>query len=479
MSAENMLQFVQRERQMPNKREAEQRRLDFQEIYDEFSQRHAQEQASRCSQCGVPFCQIHCPLHNNIPDWLMLCAQDRLEEAYQMSNETNAFPEICGRVCPQDRLCEGNCVIEQSDHGTVTIGTVERYLSETAFANDWVKPIVPLQTRKESMGIVGAGPAGLTAAIKLRKLGYDVHVYDRYDRVGGLMIYGLPNFKLDKDIVHRRYLWLKESGVHFHLNTDVGKDISFEDLRKKHASVLIATGVYQSRAIKAPGVELNGIEESLDFLVASIRSHLGDDLGDWDNHQLNAYGKDVVVIGGGDTAMDCTRTAIRQGAKSVTCLYRRDRDNMPGSQREVNNAIEEGIIFNWLSQPTAFSGKDSVDNIMAVKMRLGGRDKTGRSKSEQIQDSKEKIKADLVIKALGFEAEDLPNIFATPQLECTDWNTLKVNNKNYMTSLDGVFAAGDIVRGASLVVWAIKEGGEAAEAMHEWVEQNNRLKKAS
>ena len=464
-----MLKFTDYNRQMPIKREAEIRRHDFKEIYEEYERQKAKEQAARCSQCGVPFCQIHCPLHNNIPDWLMLCAQDRLEEAYHLSIQTNPFPEICGRVCPQDRLCEGNCVIEQSGHGTVTIGTVERYLTETAFANDWVKPITPLKKHQESIGIIGAGPAGLAAAITLRESGYHVDVYDRYDRVGGLLIYGIPNFKIDKSVVLRRQKWLEYSGVTFHMNVDIGKDMSFDDLKSRHNAILIATGVYKSRDLKAPGVGMNGIIEALDFLTISNRKGLGDNIDNWHQHQFNSKGKNIVVIGGGDTAMDCVRTAMRQEAASVTCLYRRDQANMPGSQREVKNAMEENIKFQWLSQPLAFQGDNHISHVVTAKMRLGTMDKTGRQQIEKIDDSHEELPADLVIKALGFEPEDLPDMFQTPELIRTSWGTIKVDPKDYMTNINGVFAAGDIVRGASLVVWAIKEGKEAAKSIHRWI----------
>ncbi len=328
-----MLKFVDVAQRMPEKRAAEQRRDDFDEIYTGFAPELAGEQASRCSQCGIPFCQVHCPVSNNIPDWLMLTAEGRLQEAYEVSSATNNMPEICGRICPQDRLCEGNCVIEQSGHGTVTIGSVEKYITDTAFARGWVKPAAPPKELDQSVGIIGGGPAGLAAADQLRRKGYKVHVYDRYDRIGGLLIYGIPNFKLEKEVVRRRVDMLEQSGVEFHRNFEVGRDASLHDIRERHDAVLIATGVYKARDIKVPGVGLENVVPALDFLVASNRKGLGDKVEAFDDGSLNADGKDVVVIGGGDTAMDCVRTAIRQGANSVTCLYRRDRANMPGSQR--------------------------------------------------------------------------------------------------------------------------------------------------
>lgn len=463
--AENpMLKFVDVPRIMPEKRDADTRREDFNEIYAEYADAKAKEQASRCSQCGVPYCQSHCPLHNNIPDWLMLTAEGRLKEAYELSQETNTFPEICGRICPQDRLCEGNCVIEQSGHGTVTIGSVEKYITDTAWEEGWVKPIAPSIERPESVGIIGAGPGGLAAADRLRREGIQVTVYDRYDRSGGLMVYGIPGFKLEKDVVMRRNKQLEDGGVEFVLSCNVGEDISFEALREKHDAILIATGVYKSRDLGGPGAGAAGIVRAIDYLTASNRKSFGDDVPEFESGELNAEGKRVVVIGGGDTAMDCVRTAVRQGAESVKCLYRRDRTNMPGSQREVQNAEEEGVEFVWLSAPKGFTG-DTVDGVMVQKMRLGAPDATGRQVPELIEGSDYVEGADLVIKALGFEPEDLPKLWGVEGLEVTRWGTIKADFRTHETSLAGVYAAGDIVRGASLVVWAIRDGREAADAI--------------
>lgn len=467
---ERMLQFISVPQETPAKRAAEARRADFNEIYDEYKSAAAAQQASRCSQCGVPFCQVHCPLSNNIPDWLKLAAEQRLEEAYELSSATNNFPEICGRICPQDRLCEGNCVIEKG-FDSVTIGAVERFITDTAFENGWVKPAMPRRERKQTVGIIGAGPGGLAAAEQFRKLGYQVHVYDRYDRVGGLLIYGIPGFKLEKPIVLRRWKLLEESGVIFHLNCAVGTDVSMAELRAKHDAVLIATGVYKSRDIGGPGAGLAGIVPALEYLTASNRHGLGDSVPGFADGTLNAKGKRVVVIGGGDTAMDCVRTAIRQGAISVTCLYRRDRANMPGSLREVKNAEEEGVLFQWLAAPEAFLGEGSVSGVRAVRMHLGLPDSSGRQAVEVVPGSSFTVEADLVIKALGFDPEDLPAAFGEPALRVSRWGTLTVDRHSFMTSLPGVFAAGDIVRGASLVVWAIRDGRDAAAAMHAHMQQ--------
>ncbi len=542
--ADRMLQFVRLEQHQPDKREAGQRREDFAEIYRRFEVADARAQSSRCSQCGVPFCSVHCPVNNNIPDWLKLTAEGRLEEAYEVSAATNTFPEICGRICPQDRLCEGNCVIEK-DFESVTIGEVERFITDNAFDQGWVKPPAPRRELGRSVGIVGAGPGGLAAADALRRMGYAVHVYDRYDRVGGLMIYGIPGFKLEKEVVLRRWTLFEAAGIVFHLGQGIGAgegELPFEDLRSRHDAVLIATGVYRNRDIRGPGAGLDGIVAALDYLTASNRQGLGDDVPAFDSGALNAAGKRVVVVGGGDTAMDCVRTAVRQGAVSVKCLYRRDKANMPGSMREVKNAEEEGVEFVWLSAPEAFlaapdaqaadaqgvdaeppharapdarssdarspdahasdapapdaaaagapatdpvaaamsasapgasgpaAGPGRVAGVRATRMRLGLPDASGRQSVEQQEDSLFTVDADLVIKALGFDPEDLPRLWGADGLEVSRWGTLKVNHKTFMTTLEGVFAAGDIVRGASLVVWAIRDGRDAAAQMHAWMQ---------
>ncbi len=457
-----MLKFVSVDRAMPEKRTAKARNSDYHEIYAAYAETKATEQASRCSQCGVPFCQAHCPLHNNIPDWLQMTATGRLREAYAISQATNNFPEICGRICPQDRLCEGNCVIEQSGHGTVTIGAVEKYITDEAFENGWVKPNKPYVERSESVGIVGAGPGGLAAADELRRAGIQVTVYDRHDRAGGLLMYGIPGFKLEKEIVLRRNKLLADGGVKFELNCNIGVDKSFEDVRANHDAVVIATGVYQPRVLGGPGVGLGGIVEAIDYLTASNRLGFGDKVDEIENGTLWAEGKNVVVVGGGDTAMDCVRTAVRQGAKSVKCLYRRDRDNMPGSVRETENAIEEGVEFVWLAAPAGFTGDGQVTGVNVAKMRLGAPDVTGRRSPEKIEGANYIEPADLVIKALGFSAEDLVTDWGQPDLGVTDWGTVKADFVSHRTNLDGVYAVGDIVRGASLVVWAIADGRGAA-----------------
>ena len=468
--SDKMLKFVNIGQENPLKRNIQDRKEDFKEIYDEFINEKAKEQSSRCSQCGVPFCQVHCPLSNNIPDWLKLTAEGRLEEAYHLAQSTNNMPEICGRICPQDRLCEGNCVIEQSGHGTVTIGSVEKFITENAWANNWIKPIKIKNEIKQSVGIIGAGPAGLACAEELRKSGYQITIYDRYDRAGGLLIYGIPNFKLEKYVVNRRTKLLKESGIKFIQNFEVGKDASLDELRKKHDAILISTGVYKAREIDLAGNDLNNIFPAMDFLTASNRKGLGDKVDLFDNGTLNAEGKDVVVIGGGDTAMDCVRTAVRQNAKSVKCLYRRDKKNMPGSAREVSNAEEEGVEFIWLSSPKEFNGNGKIENLIVDRIELGKPDESGRSKPEIKENSQFNLKADMVIKALGFDPENLPKLFGSENLQVSRWGTIKTNFDTMETNLTGVFAAGDIVRGASLVVWAIKDGRDAAVNIKKFLE---------
>ena len=473
-----MLRFVDLNQETPIKRKTSNRKEDFNEIYQDYINSKATEQSSRCSQCGVPFCQIHCPLSNNIPDWLKLTAEGRLKEAYEISQSTNNMPEVCGRICPQDRLCEGNCVIEQSGHGTVTIGSIEKYITDNAWEKGWVKPFKVKKELKQSVGIIGAGPAGMACAEELRKSGYQVTIYDRYDRPGGLLIYGIPNFKLEKFVVERRTNLLKESGIKFVQNFEVGKDKSLYELKEEHDAILISTGVYKAREIDIPGSNLNNIFPAMEFLTASNRKGLGDKVKLFDDGTLNAEGKDVVVIGGGDTAMDCVRTSIRQKAKSVKCLYRRDRENMPGSAREVGNAIEEGVEFVWLTSPKSFIGEKAVKAVEVNKMKLAEPDSSGRRRPEIEQGSEFKIPADLVIKSLGFDPENLPKLFNAEELVVSKWGTLKIDLKTMQTNLDGVFAAGDIVRGASLVVWAIRDGRDAAVQMEKYLKSKSIKKKS-
>ena len=471
-----MLKFISLDQATPEKRNEVKRKQDFKEIYKEFINEKAQEQSSRCSQCGIPFCQVHCPLSNNIPDWLKLTAEGRLKEAYELAQSTNNMPEVCGRICPQDRLCEGNCVIEQSGNGTVTIGSIEKYITDTAWDKKWIKPLKVSKEINQSIGIIGAGPAGLACAEELRKSGYQVTIYDRYDRAGGLLIYGIPNFKLEKFVVERRTKLLKDGGIKFVQNFEVGKDKTLYELKLAHDAILIATGVYKAREVDIPGSNLKNIFSAMDFLTASNRKGLGDKVDLFDDGTLNAENKDVVVIGGGDTAMDCVRTAVRQKALSIKCIYRRDRDNMPGSAREVTNAIEEGVEFIWLTGPKKFLGEGKVSSVEVNKMNLGVSDSSGRRKPEIQENSEYTIKADMVVKSLGFDPEDLPKLFSAEELIVSRWGIIKTDLDTMQTSIDGVFAAGDIVRGASLVVWAIKDGRDAAREINKYLKQKSMSK---
>ena len=449
--------FVVQPRRLP-KTAASVRVQDFGEIIVKPTPENLEVQAGRCTDCGVPFCQNACPLQNNIPDWLGLSAEDELREAWKIASATSTMPEICGRICPQDRLCEGSCTLNQSGWEAVTIGSVEAFIGDTAFDNGWVEPIRPTHERGESVAIVGAGPAGMAAADRLRTAGYQVTVYDRHDRPGGLLIYGIPGFKLEKHVVQRRVDRLAEGGVQFVLGCEIGKDVTLTELRQRHDVVLLAMGVYQPRILSAPGRGPDSTVAALSYLTHQNRRDLGDAEQDgW--HE--ARGKRVVVIGGGDTAMDCVRTAVRQGAASVTCLYRRDRENMPGSAREVVNAEEEGVVFEWLGAPKALlSQGDTVTGVRAARMQLTEAAPGQRRDIVPVPGADFDIPADIVIEALGFSPE--PFAAHEPDLRLRDDGTIKVGSVSFATSLPGVFAAGDAVRGASLVVWAVREGQDAA-----------------
>jgi glutamate synthase (NADPH) small chain len=468
--------FPEIARRTPPKTSAESRVRNFKEIYDDFARPAGTDQSSRCAQCGVPFCQSGCPLENAIPDWLKLAAEGRLEEAWRASEATSALPEICGRICPQDRLCEGACTLERAGWETVTIGSVERWLGDMAFEKGWIDPITPVQERGASIGIVGSGPAGLAAADRLRALGYAVTIYERQDRAGGLLMYGIPGFKLEKPVVQRRIDRLVESGVSFELGVEIGRDLSFEDLRSHHQAVLLATGVYAARRLAVPGCGTEGVLPALAYLTASNRKGLGDAVPEFESGALDAKGRTVVVIGGGDTAMDCVRTAVRQGATSVTCLYRRDRDNMPGSAREVANAEEEGVVFDWLASPKAVhDAKGRATAVRAARTALSDPGPDGRRSIRELAESAYDCSADMVIEALGFDAEDLREQFGVPDLAVRDNGTVWSAGATRATTLDGVFVAGDISRGASLVVWAVREGQDAAAEIHTWLTSRQQV----
>lgn len=458
--ASRLLKFSKIVSQPPAVREASARISDFEEISDAFIQEKAAEQASRCSQCGIPFCQSHCPLGNHIPDWLQLAAEGRTREAYEVSASTNPMPEVCGRVCPQDKLCEGNCVVEKAGFGTVTIGAVERWLTDTAVREGWVRPVAPERERPESVGIVGAGPAGMAAAERLRREGFKVTVYDRYDRAGGLMIYGIPNFKLDKSIPLRRHQALVEGGVEFRFGWELGRDGSVASLRAEHDAVFLAIGAYAARRLDLPGETNMKPLAALEFLTASNRKGLGDPVEGFEAGDLNARDKRVVVVGGGDTAMDCVRTAVRQGAKTVTCLYRRERETMPGSAREVKHAESEGVTFEWLSAPARLA--DGKIEIQPMKLDMSG---GGRGRVLPDDGPVWSLEADMVIEALGFSPEDAAAMSGGASIHLTPRGTIEADPKTLQTGEPGVYAAGDLVRGPSLVVWALKDAITASDAI--------------
>lgn len=471
--------FVVTPRLPPSKATAADRVRNFAEIQIDFELKAGQSQSSRCAQCGVPFCQSACPVHNAIPDWMKLAAEGRHEDAWRRLEVTSTLPEICGRICPQDRLCEGSCTLEQAGWETVTIGSVERWLGDMAFANGWVTPLQPRRDSGQSVGIIGAGPAGLAAADRLRQAGHAVTLYDRHDRAGGLLTYGIPGFKLEKSVVQRRIDRLIDGGVVFRLGVDVGgagpNGVPFRQIQADHGAVLVATGVYQGRRLSLPGCGSAGVVAALDYLIASNRKGFGDSVAAFEDGTLNAKDRRVVVIGGGDTAMDCVRTAVRQGARSVTCLYRRDRENMPGSARETAHAEEEGVTFEWLAAPRVILGEaERVSGVRAVRMALSAPDADGRRSVEVVPDSEFDVPADLVIEALGFEPEDLTAAFDQPDLAVTDWGTVRTARGTLATTVPGVFAAGDIVRGASLVVWAVRQGQDAAAEINSWLESQQR-----
>ena len=465
---DKMQQFIRVAQERPLKREAGERHMDFGEINEVFQPKPAGTQSSRCEQCGIPFCHVACPLNNNIPDWLKLTAEGRIEDAYRLSQATNNMPEICGRICPQENLCEGACVLEQSSHDAVTIGSVEKYLSETAWDNGWVESPAPESENGLSVGIIGAGPGGMAAAEQLRKKGYSVHVYDRHDRLGGLLTYGIPNFKLDKSVVLRRTKLLGEAGIIFHRNFEVGRHASLAELRQRHDAVFIATGLYKPRALSLPGAGLGGVVQALDFLIASNRKGFGEDVPAFEDGTLDAKGKHVVVLGGGDTAMDCCNTSIRQGAVQVTAIELMAEHEMRGSKSERAHAGDGGTVFHFRTTAEAFLGDGHVSAVRAVRARLSVPDADGKRTLETKPNTSFTAEADMVIQAMGFGAEDVPGLFGEPDLAVSAWGTL-VTDEHLMTSLDGVFAGGDIVRGASLVVWAIRDGRDAAESIERYI----------
>jgi glutamate synthase (NADPH/NADH) small chain len=462
----NTFQFLDVGRVDPKKMEAKERIKGFGEIYGGFDAASSAEQADRCLECGNPYCEWKCPVHNYIPNWLKLVSEGNLEQAAELSHQTNTLPEICGRVCPQDRLCEGACTLNDG-FGAVTIGSVEKYITDSALEKGWRPDMSKVVDTGKRVAIIGAGPAGLGAADVLVRNGVKPVVFDRYPEIGGLLTFGIPEFKLEKAVVKRRREVLEGMGVEFRLNTEVGKDIAFQDLIDEYDAVFLGMGTYTYMKGGFPGEDKQGVYEALPFLVANNKQLLGLNPEDY----VSMEGKNVVVLGGGDTAMDCNRTSIRQGAASVTCAYRRDEENMPGSRREVNNAREEGVQFLWNRQPIEIVGDDKVEGIKVVTTQLGEADERGRRRPEPIQGSEEIIPADAVVIAFGFRPSPAP-WFADFGIEINSWGGVVAPADGqfaYQTSNEKVFAGGDMVRGSDLVVTAVWEGRQAAEGILDYL----------
>jgi glutamate synthase (NADPH/NADH) small chain len=465
----NVFQFIQVERRDPAKKDAEERKQEYREIYASFDQEQAAEQADRCLACGNPYCEWKCPVHNYIPDWLNLVAEGKIEQAAELSHQTNSLPEVCGRVCPQDRLCEGACTLADG-FGAVTIGAVEKYISDTAFARGWRPDLSHVTQTGKRVAVIGAGPAGLGCADILVRNGVKPVVYDRNPEIGGLLTFGIPEFKLEKEVVKRRRQIMEEMGIEFVLGCEVGKDIDFNTLVNEYDAVFLGMGTYTYMKGGFPGEDLPGVYEALPFLVSNINNCLGFEQGP--RGFINMAGKRVVVIGGGDTAMDCNRTSIRQGAESVTCAYRRDEANMPGSKKEVANAKEEGVQFLWNRQPVEIVGDNKVEGIKLLTTELGEPDARGRRRPVPVPGSEEVIPCDHVIIAFGFQPSPSP-WFADFGIELDERGRVKapVNGQyKYQTSNPKIFAGGDMVRGSDLVVTAVFEGRSAAEGILDYLE---------
>ncbi len=465
----NDFQFVEVGRQEPDKKNIQARTTEFVEIYQPNAEPQVQGQAHRCLECGIPYCEWKCPVHNFIPNWLKLISEGNIFEAAELSHQTNTLPEVCGRVCPQDLLCEGACTLNDG-FGAVTIGNAEKYITDTAFAMGWKPDMSSVVATDKKVAIIGAGPAGLGCADILVRNGVKPVVFDRYPEIGGLLTFGIPEFKLEKSVLTRRREIFTEMGIEFRLNTDIGKDISMETLLNEFDAVFMGMGTYAYMKGGFPGEDLPGVYDALPFLVANVNRNLGYETDA--SEFISVEGKKVVVLGGGDTAMDCNRTSIRQGADSVACVYRRDEENMPGSRREVANAKEEGVRFQFNRQPIEVVGKGSVEGIKVVSTRLGEPDENGRRRPEVIEGSEEIIPADVVLVAFGFQPSPEP-WFADHNIAVNSWGGVEAAEEQafkFQTSNPKVFAGGDMVRGSDLVVTAIWEGRQAAEGILDYLD---------
>ncbi len=465
----NVFQFLDVGRQDPSKKNIKTRKKNFVEIYEPFKPKQVSDQSHRCLACGNPYCEWKCPVHNFIPNWLKLASEGNILEAVELSHQTNTLPEVCGRVCPQDRLCEGACTLNDG-FGAVTIGNVEKYITDTAFAMGWRPDVSGVKDTGKRVAIIGAGPAGLGAADVLIRNGVKPVVFDKYPEIGGLLTFGIPEFKLEKSVLANRRDVFEEMGIEFRLNTEVGKDIQFQDILDEFDAVFLGMGTYNYMKGGFPGEDLPGVVDALDFLIANVNHNQG-----WEKDPadfIDMKGKKVVVLGGGDTAMDCNRTSIRQAAKKVTCAYRRDEANMPGSKREVVNAKEEGVDFLFNRQPVAIVGEDKVEGVKVVTTKMGEPDENGRRRPEVIEGSEEVIPADAVLVAFGFRPSPAP-WFADFGIELNSWNGVVASEKQefkYQTSNAKVFAGGDMVRGSDLVVTAIYEGRQAGEGILDFLD---------
>jgi glutamate synthase (NADPH/NADH) small chain len=460
-----LFEFTDLARGEPHKLPLEVRRHDFREIYEPFKEDEGRAQSERCIACGNPYCQWKCPVYNYIPDWLKLAAEGRILEAAELAHQTNSLPEICGRICPQDRLCEGACTLN-TGYGAVTIGAIERHIVDTAFAQGWRPDLSGVEPTGHRVAVIGAGPAGLACADILARNGVQAVVYDRHPEIGGLLSFGIPEFKLEQRVVKTRRGILEGMGVRFVLGANIGQDISFEEILDHHDAVFLGLGAYTALDGGLPGLELPGVYRALDYLIGNTRSILGMPGGEYP--YVDLAGQKVAVLGGGDTAMDCVRTAVRQGASAVHCLYRRDRDNMPGSQNEVSNAIEEGVQFHFNVQPLEVVAEGgSVSGVRLVDTRLGPPDDSGRRRPESVAGSERLFEADAVLVAFGFNASPAP-WFTRHGIEVDEWGLVQAAESgefSFRTTNPKVFAAGDMVRGADLVVTAIADARKAAAAM--------------